>query len=155
MEHIIARTARGWNGTRFRHQGREKKNAAYVGGVDCLGLLIGVASELSLMVWDKCEGRWAALQSLDNRYYGHVPDSGLLLQQLARCSDQRLAVDGMKSGDVALTQIDGNAQHLGVVSDYPLGGHGLIHAYAPARKVIEHGLDDAWRKSIVAVFRVL
>ncbi len=39
----IAAASRSWIGTAFHHQGRTKKTTGHKGGVDCLGLLVGVA----------------------------------------------------------------------------------------------------------------
>ena len=44
---IIA-TARTWLGTNFHHQGRIKNV-----GVDCIGLIIGVAAELGVVLPDR------------------------------------------------------------------------------------------------------
>jgi hypothetical protein len=38
------------------------------------------------------------------------------------------------------------------VGDYALGGLSLIHASAPARRVIEHRLDDVWWVRLVTGF---
>jgi len=38
--------ARTWLGTKYHHQGRLKKSKAGAGGVDCIGLIIGVIDEL-------------------------------------------------------------------------------------------------------------
>jgi hypothetical protein len=53
---------------------------------------------------------------------------------------------------VALFKIKNEPQHVGIVSDYG-DGLGLIHAYAQSRKVVEHGLDEFWKKRLVACYR--
>lgn len=55
-------------------------------------------------------------------------------------------------GDLALFAIEGNPQHVGLLTDYE-GGLGVIHSYAPSRKVVEHRLDKKWQQRIVKVFR--
>lgn len=135
--------ARGWIGTRFQHQGRLKRGAAHRGGVDCLGLLVGVAAELGLR---DCDG--LAFVEADERDYSHMPDVGRLKTRLLRVM-REVEESEMRVGDVLLMDVDGRAQHLGIVTD-----EGLIHAYAPARAVVEHALDAWWRARIVAVFRV-
>lgn len=146
--------ARSWLGTRFLHQGRLKRGAGEGGGVDCLGLLVGVARELGLR--DR-QGR--ALAESDCADYGQFPDGEALRRTLAEllveipCSD-------VAPGDIALFRFDGNPQHLAIVGNYEDAADGgdvplsLIHAYAPARKVVEHRLDAAWRTRMVAAFRV-
>lgn len=138
--------ARGWLGTRFQHQGRLKRTAAHPGGVDCLGLLVGVAEELQLQ-----DRRGRPLAQADMRDYAHLPDTAQLRRRLAAAL-QEAAPDAPREGDVLLLAIDGRAQHLGLVSRYGSGA-GLIHAYAPARGVVEHALDAWWRERVRAVFR--
>src|SRR5690606_2360282 len=79
----IAVQARSWLGTRFHHQGRLKKRGGQPGGVDCLGLLMGVGQELELMVSIK-EGGRIPLKTLDNLHYGHLPDTQRLGDMLRR-----------------------------------------------------------------------
>ncbi len=47
---LVMEIARSWVGTKFHHQGR-RKNV----GVDCIGLIVGVAQELGLNVEDKTD----------------------------------------------------------------------------------------------------
>ena len=61
----------------------------------------------------------------------------------------------IQKGDVVLVRIDEHAQHVAVVGDYTPDGFSLIHAYAPARAVVEHALDAWWRERIQAAFRVI
>jgi len=136
--------ARSWIGTRFHHQGRLKKTALHRGGVDCLGLLVGVAGELDLM--DRLGRPFVSGDIVD---YSHLPDVEKLRYTLADMMGE-VSVDELRLGDVLLMNVDGRAQHLGIVSD----GLGIIHAYAPAKAVVEHLLDTWWMERIVAAFRV-
>jgi hypothetical protein len=144
-ERIVA-CARSWLGTRFHHQGRLKKTDKHRGGVDCLGLLAGIASELQLI---RAGGE--CLASLDEIDYSHSPDVARLK---GRLSEILVSVDQkeMKPGDILLLRIDNNPQHLAIVSDRQ-DGYGIIHAYAPARAVVEHVLDSWWCARIDAIFR--
>ena len=141
----IVRAARGWVGTRFAHQGRVKRTAQHKGGVDCLGLLVGVAQELDLR-----GAGGVAFAAVDERDYSHMPDVARLHEVL---SGQLLRVDTLAPGDVVMLRVDDRPQHLAIVSDQP-SGLGLIHAYAPARAVVEHALDEWWRARVHAAFRV-
>lgn len=141
MKNQIVNSARGWLGTRFHHQGRLKKSENNKGGVDCLGLLIGVSAELNLPFTEQ-----------DETSYSHSPDTQKLREKLAH-SLQEINISEINSGDILLLNIDGQAQHLAIVSDMA-DGLGIIHAYAPARAVVEHALDAWWREKIVAAFRV-
>ena len=144
----IVAAARGWLGTRFHHQGRLKKTHTHPGGVDCLGLLVGIARELGLKA-----ANGTALIEFDETDYSHQPDAQKLKGKLSTLL-QEIPIGGIRSGDVVLLVIDESPQHLGIIS----GNNGtlsIIHAYAPARKVVEHGLDAWWLARIEAVYRVI
>ena len=148
MNDAIVACARGWIGTRFHHQGRLKKTNQHQGGVDCLGLLVGVSKELELR---DIKGKF--LSDFDEQDYTHTPDTELLKQKLASLLTET-SRDEIAPGDIVILNVDNSPQHLAIVSD--LGEMlGLIHAYAPAKKVVEHGLDDFWRQKIIAAFRTL
>lgn len=139
--------ARGWVGTRFSHQGRLKRTTLHKGGVDCLGLLVGVAAELNLP--DRLGKPFVAADMTD---YSHLPDVEKLRATLCEVMEM-VPFNHMQMGDVLLMDVDGRAQHLGIVSESG-GVLGLIHAYAPVRGVVEHPLDAWWLARVVAVFRV-
>ncbi len=141
MQNQIVSAARSWLGTRFHHQGRLKRTASSKGGVDCLGLLIGAAAELRL-----------PLTGYDEADYAHYPDIEKLKNKMARAM-QEIAISDICAGDILLLSVDNRAQHLAIVSD--MGEEfGMIHAYAPARAVVEHVIDEWWHDRIVAAYRV-
>jgi hypothetical protein len=142
----IVACARGWLGTRFHHQGRLKKSAVHRGGVDCLGLLIGIAKELQLS-----HPGGQRLSDFDEINYPHYPDTRRFRQRLAEAL-RAIPVAAIEPGDVLLLRIDDNPQHLAIVSDRKTG-HGIIHAYAPARSVVEHDLNEWWQSRIESAFR--
>ena len=86
------------------------------------------------------------IAALDRTDYTHSPDTAYLQRQLERIL-YPVPVEGMAPGHILLLRIERAPQHMAVVSDLP-GGLGLIHAYAPARAVVEHALDAAWRARI-------
>ena len=135
LEKQFLRQARGWIGTPFRHQGRKKFE-----GVDCLGLLIGVAAELRLK---DADGN--LLLHADARNYGHFPNELLFYQRLT----EKLKPDD--SGIIALFNINGSARHVGLVAN-DRQYQTLIHAYAPARKVVEHRFDKTWKSRVKKCF---
>ena len=132
-EQIVA-AARGWLGTPFHHQGRLKGV-----GVDCAGVIVGVANELGL-------------STPDIKGYGHRPDS----RELERlCFDHMtpVAIDEAEPGDVLLISIDGNPQHLAFMTD-AANGRAMLHSYAPARRVVEHIISDDWTEKFTAAFKL-
>ncbi len=145
MTQAIVTAARGWLGTRFHHQGRVKRTSGHLGGVDCLGLLVGVAKEL-----DMRNKQGIPLFGCDEIDYPHMPDCQKLYTRLSEILCP-IDVKDIKAGDILLLSIDNNPQHLAIVSDYE-DGLGIIHAYAPARRVVEHRLDSNWQSMIAAAF---
>ena len=152
MTNIIEKQARTWLGTKFHHQGRIKKTSTHKGGVDCLGLLMGVAKELALKSRDEI----TPLHTLDNINYRAFPDSKFLRHQL-KTHLYEIPKDKIKAGDIVLMNFDNSPQHLGIISNYPSDKSkevGLIHSYAPAKKVIEHRLDKNWLEKIETAFSI-
>jgi len=147
--------ARAWIGTRYVHQARGPKGPE--GGVDCVGLLIGVAVELGLIEAD-----------YDPTGYDWETDGSQLRQELLKWADIVALSDDPKDadfwlevlqqGDIAVFKIVGLPQHTGFVSkiDYGTSGTypGLIHAYNPAGKVVEHNLDDRWFRRMAELWRL-
>lgn len=138
---LLMAQARSYIGTRFAHQGRSK-----VTGVDCLGLLLCVAQDAGLKL------RQQEVALYDRTDYGAFPDAQMLRQQLETALEP---TQEMSVGDIVLLRIDGRPQHLALISDYPVeGAFGMIHAYAPMRKVVEHRMDEVWVQRIEQVFRI-
>lgn len=138
MQQAIVDCARGYIGTPFHHQGRRKGV-----GIDCLGLLVEVARELALV-----SRTGELLADCDELNYSHQPDT----QKMIRILSEQLypiPVAGIDAGDIILLNIDRSPQHMGIVSDI-----GLIHAYAQARKVVEHRLDADWQSRIHRAYQV-
>ena len=135
----IVSQARTWLGTPFHHQARLKGV-----GCDCLGLVVGVVDELGLK--DK---HGQSLAGYDEIAYSKEPDGAYLTQKLTDLLEE---VQEPQAGDLALFSVRDNPQHLAIITDYE-GSLGMIHAYAPARRVVEHRLDDDWNSRLVKVFR--
>ena len=124
--------ARTWLGTPFRHQGRAKG-----AGVDCAGLVVGVAKALGL-------------SEFDTTAYGRLPNG----HQMRRLCDEHLRsiqLDALLPGDVLLMAWRRYPQHLAIVADHPQG-LGIVHAHESAGQVVEHRLDEVWRARIRAAY---
>lgn len=137
----IVSQARTWLGTPFHHQARLKGK-----GCDCLGLIVGVVDELGLK--DRNGMRLAAY---DEVTYSKEPDGAYLIQKLAGLLEE-VPIAEARAGDLALFKVRENPQHLAILSDYE-GELGMIHSFAPSRRVVEHRLDDEWKSKIIKVFR--
>lgn len=133
--------ARLYLGVRFAHQGR-----SIVTGVDCLGLLLCAAENAGLTL------RQQNVRFYDRTDYGAYPCPKMLREQLDHAL---MATDDIRVGNILLLNIEGRPQHLALVSDYhQAGSFGMIHAYAPMRKVVEHRLDEMWQAAIEQCYRV-
>ena len=131
----IVTEARSWIGTRFHHQGRLKGV-----GVDCAGLVVGVAEALGMSVQDRSD-------------YTRQPD-GQMLEEVCDTQMLRIPVNAIEPGDVILMRFEKEPQHLAIVGDYEFGGLSIIHSYIQARGVVETRLDDAWLNRVVAAYRL-
>lgn len=117
----VVAAARAWLGTPFHHQGRLQGV-----GVDCVGLVIGVARTLGLVAPD-----------FNVEAYPRMPD-GKSLMHLVHLHMRGLAVDeAMQPGDVVVVRFDADPQHLGILGNYRHGGLSIIHAAAEPGRVIE------------------
>lgn len=139
----IVEQARTWIGTPYHHQARLKGV-----GCDCLGLVVGISNELGLKHSDGSQ-----LSRFDETDYSMQPD-GVRLTNMLQSLLQEIPKADAAPGDLALFTIEGNPQHVGLLTDYE-GGLGLIHSYAPSKKVVEHRLDQKWQQRLIKVFRWL
>lgn len=137
--YAVVTEARTWLGTPFHHQARLKGV-----GVDCVGLVIGVARSLGLVAPD-----------FDVQPYARLPD-GHSLMALATQHLQRLDVPAkaptLQAGDVVVVSFDADPQHFGVLGDYRHGGLSLIHAHSISGRVIETRLMFSPTMKFVAAF---
>ena len=144
---MIIEQARSWLGTSYHHQGRLKKAANHNGGVDCLGLVMGVARELGLR-----EKSGRLFSEFDRSGYSEQPDNyeleEFLALHLAIVKFEEIAV-----GDILSFRFIKYSQHVGIVSDFLEGRLGLIHCYRNSACVVEHHLSASWQKAIAGVYR--
>lgn len=137
----IVAHARAWVGTPFHHQARLKGI-----GCDCLGLVVGVVDELGLK-----DANGVQLAAYDEVTYSREPDGAYLIEKLTGLLEE-VPVDEARAGDLGLFKVRENPQHLAILSNFE-GALGMIHSFAPARRVVEHRLDDDWKLRILKVFR--
>lgn len=126
----IVAAAREWQGVPFHHQGRTRA------GCDCAGVLIGVARDLEIEVFDLTT-------------YDHDPDERELRRILA-ANMRAIPIADAQPGSVYLMQFGGRATHLALRTDL-----GILHAYAPVRRVVETALDPVLARAIVGAWEFL
>lgn len=137
----IIEIARGWIGTKFRYQGRIKKNFDNNGGVDCLGLIFGVCDELGYTYNNKL------LSYYDTIVYSKKPDFSILKEKFSQFFVVK-DIEKIDVGDIVLKQILKNQFHLMIYT-----GNSFIHASATAFKVVEHSIDNFDNCIVYSMFK--
>ena len=129
--------ARTLIGVRWGHHGRGHR-------LDCLGMVHKAAR--SVRPW---------LPDLPTDY-GRTPYRGTLHARMREWLGDPVQREP-RPGDVVAYVLAGDPNHVGLVTDHPDYGIGLIHSHAltaggAGGKVIEHGIDAKERRRIVEVF---
>jgi NlpC/P60 family putative phage cell wall peptidase len=136
----VVAEARTWISTPWQHQCAVKGVAT-----DCLGLISGVGLALELPGSDQ----WRADARM--RGYARVPDGRMIV---TGCNEYLEPVSGMalQLGDIVLMRMYGaEPQHFAIVSS--IRPARIIHAFAAVGRVVENGLDTAWRERILRAYR--
>lgn len=128
--------ARKYVGTTFLHQGRDPSV-----GVDCVGLASVLLKECGLH----------ELASHDLTTYASNPNGGELERRMQAAFGA--PVKELAPGCLVTIQFYGPTRHVAIVGEYN-GRLTLIHAYGRPPRVIEHGIDDKWRRRITGIYRV-
>ena len=128
----VVAAARSWLGVPWLHQGRTRA------GIDCAGLLICIARELGLVA-----------PAFDVNGYGLQPDG-----TMAQACTAHLRPGPLAPGSLLLLQFAGaEPQHLAVIVPYRhAGALAIVHALRPRGAVVEHRIDDIWRRRVAGVF---
>ncbi len=136
----IANVSTSWLGTKFKHQGRMKHV-----GCDCIGLIIGVLSELDFTINGELINR------LDNKTYAKTPKNHLLERSLDNIFKP---INLVQIGDIILMRFHREPQHVGFISRINGNGIYIIHAYQKIGSVIEHKITENWQDKIVKIYDV-
>ena len=129
--------ARTWIGTPFRHQGCLKGVAC-----DCIGLVKGVGVALGLVEYDDKHPKTKPYLN-----YRLMPDSKKMREGLGVFLVP-IAVTEATLADILFLAWTKEPQHVALISD-----HGIIHSYSGVGKVVEHALDESWKRRITAAYR--
>ncbi len=141
--------ARLWIGTPFHHQGRVKGI-----GCDCIGLVLGVINAVGVRSRTlDAAGDPVPFTDFDETDYAPDPN-GQRLKEKMDCHFTKVALSRIRAGDVLLFRIIHLPQHVGIVAPHPIGGLSLIHAYAPARRVVEERLSPSWMHRVIGAYRI-
>ena len=135
---LVAQEALKWKGTPFHHQASLKGV-----GVDCIGLVCGVADALGLPE----AKRWR--EDIRYRGYGRLPVPSKLL---AACSEYMDQIVNPGLGDVLLFTFMKEPMHFGIITQ--TSPRYLVHAYETIGHVTEHRIDEKWERRIVGSYRL-
>ncbi len=124
-----------WLGTPYHHLGRAKGV-----GVDCAGLIIGVAHALGI----SCE--------FDVGNYSPLPDSKMMKGHLDNYLE-RIELKDARSGDILFMRFMSEPQHLAFVCEYEEGIKTIIHSFAQVRKCVKHHYDVDWKKRTICAYK--
>ena len=133
--------ARTWLDTKFRYQGRIKKNQYNDGGGDCLGLVFGFLDELNY----KYNGK--LLSCYDNIIYSKKPNFEILKEKFSLFFKIK-NINELDIGDVILKRISIKNYHLMFYNKKT-----VIHSSAISHKVIENKIDNLDNIIIYSSFR--
>lgn len=140
----VVAEARTWAGTPYVHQGRVRG-----AGVDCVGLVIGVAHALGISTFDTSD----YLQQPDPIRMGR-----LLREHLEVIDIGELARGDIVWVHVADARLAPDPQHLAIITE-TAPRMMMIHALrrtikrTDENRVVEHGLDRVWHQRIAGCFR--
>jgi cell wall-associated NlpC family hydrolase len=122
-------------GVRFRHQ---RCNPTI--GLDCRGLILWAFRKI---------GRTPK----DVRGYGREPHKHGMEAALVENLGPPIPLSEMRAVDVVLMRFDGEPRHMGVLTNHPDGGFGLIHTHDEMKYVAEHVIDARREGFIVKAWR--
>lgn len=138
----VVACARAFLGTPWVHQGRTRL------GVDCAGLPIGVAKALGLTGY---HGLATYSRTPTGQTIREVCDNHLVFVANALPGDSSWLARA-DLGDVLILALRRYPIHMGILAD-GARPFSLIHAYSPLGAVVEHRLDEDWRRRARAVYR--
>jgi cell wall-associated NlpC family hydrolase len=130
---IVLAEARSWIGVPFHHQGRTKA------GCDCVAIAISCAQKIGCDYED-----WTK--------YGRLPHGGKLEKSFANFG-VRIPISDIRPADGVLMTWKVEPHHVGIITRMETGELGILHSYAAIGHVVEHHLNDLWKKRIVLAFR--
>ena len=132
----LVAAARAYADTPFKHRGRGHD------GLDCAGLII-------------CALRDLGAEPQDLEAYGRLPARDGLREAVQRNLGQPAGTGaaGVRAGDVLLMRFSQEPHHVALATEHPLGGLGMLHAYAEAGKVCEHRIEEIWASRIIEFYR--
>lgn len=135
LENRIVEQAKTWIDVKYKDKGRDR-----FGGVDCIGLIIKVAHEIGFSDFDTIE-------------YPRRPIPQDLLRGMRDHLEQVVPLSDVGHGNIGLFRGPVVPCHTGIIEVDEGGDMWVIHAYAPARKVVRERLVGERDDQMVMAFR--
>lgn len=120
----IVAEARLWVGTPYAHMGRVIGH-----GVDCYGVIEMVGRALGVYIPDGIT-------------YSRIPDEEELIRNMDTYA-VHIPVADAKEGDILILPWNKKMRHMAILTD-----RGMLHSYEPVGRVIEHAMNDVWKRRI-------
>lgn len=130
----IVATARSYEGVRWKHTGRTRV------GLDCAGLIVRCANDLSL-------------SNFDFIGYGRRPNVKEFTKAMIDGGCYRIPHKDLAHGDVLRFAIEGWPVHVGIYEVDERGHKWAIHAYLPHKQVTRERLRPELEQTISTVWR--
>jgi len=130
--------AQSWLGTVYHHQGRLKKSDTHKGGVDCIGLVIGICRELGMRDIVNADQTDYSPNPTGNRL-AHITGNHLI----------EVAFEDKQPADILLFKTFKDPQHVGILIE----DNSFIHCNSSAGKVVQQLLSKTWERMVTHVFR--
>ncbi len=136
----IVAEARSFLNTPFHIQGRKKGV-----GIDCIGLIIGVADSFKFV-----SKQGGLIKDYDFQNYSIYDSKGYL----PNCLNLHLEeTTSLVIGNIALFKNEQDLFHLGIIGDYGDESFSLIHACMGSEKVVEHRLTQELKTKIIKYYQ--
>ncbi|MDE2030329.1 MAG: C40 family peptidase, partial [Alphaproteobacteria bacterium] len=103
-------------------------------GLDCIGLIVVAARASGMTINDRTD-------------YARRPDGKSLVAALHDHGAH--PVSDICAGDILLFRYDGQPQHVALAT----GARTMIHAFAPAGKVVETEIGPYWQRRLTGIYR--
>jgi hypothetical protein len=123
--------ARSFLGVRFRYHGRTREQ-----GVDCVGLLVAVATELNIPMVHHAD-------------YGRGIEISVKLNEAVTLNSDPAPIKPLKGGQIVKLRQTVAALHTGILCFSEMG-RTIIHASIESGKVIEDSLDQ-WKPMVLGL----
>ena len=148
LKEKISNEAMQWIDTPFHHQGRAKNI-----GVDCIGLIVGIAKNLDLKseVFDATNNRQILLHELDNPNYSPLPNRMQLKDSLTNTLIE-IEKGDLNVGDIILFTLNMWPQHVAIITKIQEDIF-FVHASEPVGKTIFSRFDSRWQDKAIGFYR--